>query len=64
MKSGEKATLFVDQGPIHLSIPVICLQAGRTQQIISVRRVGMNKILRAKVAGAHTLQVLSRAEEN
>lgn len=64
VRSGEQATLSFDQGTIHLSLPVICLQPGRAQESIRVREVGQNRVLRAVVEGTAQLRAIERFEVN
>ncbi|HZQ67128.1 MAG TPA: hypothetical protein VFA68_01310 [Terriglobales bacterium] len=49
VRNGERATLVLDSGPVHLSAPIICLQAGRMHQVIRVRAVGSPTVSQAEV---------------
>ena len=64
VKAGDRATLFFDQGTVHLSLPVICLQPGRPQEVIRVRAVGQRTVLRAAVISAAQLRAVTEWKEN
>jgi len=64
VRSGDRATLLFDQGPVHLSLPVICLQSGRAQESIRVREVGQRRVVRAIVVSTAQLRATGQFEVN
>ena len=60
--TGQRATLLFERGPVHLSFPVVCLQSGKPQQIIRVKRIGGYSILSAEVIGAGEVRALPHPE--
>jgi len=52
VKPGQMVTLVWDEGPLHLSRRVVCLDLGRRGQQVRTRAPQGGRIVRARVAGA------------
>ena len=59
VRSGQKATLLIEDGQVRISLPVICLQRGQLSQTIRVLDPVNRRIFQAKVLSEQLLRMTS-----
>jgi hypothetical protein len=55
-RAGQTAMLTLGNGPVRISLPVVCLERGTEGQTIRVRDAATRRVLRARVVGAGRLR--------
>lgn len=56
LKSGARATLVIDQGRLHIRVPVICLESGRAGGMVRVQSRDHRQIYLAQVLDGSSLK--------
>jgi hypothetical protein len=57
-EAGGRATLIMDSGAVHISLPVVCLQRGALHEQIRVRDAGSSRIFSGEVLGLGVLRAV------